>query len=177
MWSCIKIYSTGNHLQFIHIRNCTKWQHCQLCVLRKNSILLSVHKINGSSAHTVSWICDKIVIFSGAFACLFLLLRKGQSLFWKSTEQFAQVTKSLRLGIDEGIKISSTHGSSQFIWEMSQSKDIFLELFAHTCLKTNESCVVLKEVKVISSKGNDKVELNVPSYLSPSLHIPFICWI
>ena len=24
MWSCNKIYSTGNHLQFILIRNCTK---------------------------------------------------------------------------------------------------------------------------------------------------------
>ena len=24
MWSCIIIYSTGNHLQFILIRNCTK---------------------------------------------------------------------------------------------------------------------------------------------------------
>ena len=142
-------------------------------------ILLFVHKINGSNVHTISWICDKIVMFSGAFACLFLLLRKGQSLFWKSTEQFAQVTKSLRLGIDEGIKISSTHGSSQFIWEMSQSKDIFLELFAHTCLKTNECCVVLKKVKVISSEGNDMVELNVLfyMYLSPSLQIPFICWI
>ena len=40
---CLKFDSTGNHLQFICIRSCTKMPTCQLCVLRENPNVKSLN--------------------------------------------------------------------------------------------------------------------------------------
>ena len=46
MRSCIKIYSTGNHFQFILIRNCTKMITLPTLCISGNSYKVKVHKVS-----------------------------------------------------------------------------------------------------------------------------------